>query len=71
MIKLIALILLTLQLTACAGLLAPVGDFFDSQDQCQTKSRPKNAPLPDYCGASAGRSIWIQPTNNHYIVTVK
>ena len=71
--KKILLAVLVLNLTACAGMLKPVGDWFDAQDECQIKSRPKGKPAPDYCGASAGKSLFITPGNarNNYIVVVK
>ena len=66
-------ILVLLSLTGCAGLLAPVGNMFDAMDKCQTKSRSPGEPLPDYCGASAGRTISINRSiaPNTYIITTR
>ena len=64
---------LLFNLTGCAGLLKPVGDYFDSQDACQTKSRPPGTPAPSYCGAATGKTVNITKGigPNNYIVTVK
>lgn len=71
--KYVIAFVLLFNLTGCAGLLAPVGDFFDKQDACQTKSRPPGTPPPSYCGASAGKSITVTQglSRNNYLVNVK
>jgi len=57
--KIFASILLVSNLAGCAGALAPVANWIDKQDECQTKSRPPNTPAPSYCGAASGHTLQI------------
>ena len=66
-------ILVVLSLSGCAGALAPVGDFFDSQDPCQFKGKQPNYQLPNFCGAASGHTVQITrgAYNGTYLVNTK
>ena len=62
--------LLVVSLTGCAGALKPYADWMNSQDACQKVGRPEGAPMPSYCGASAGKNITVTQglTKNNYVI---
>lgn len=56
MLRILLLSLVVINLTACghqplAGKMAWFGDYWDAQDPCQ------RSPMPDFCGASSGRTV--------------
>ena len=67
------LLLIAISLTGCAGALAPVGDFFDSQDPCQYKGKSANYQFPSFCGAASGHTVQITrgAYNGTYLINTK
>jgi hypothetical protein len=71
--KFVAVSALLFNIVGCAGLLAPVANWIDKQDECQTKSRPPNTPAPSYCGAASGHTLQVArgAYNGTYLINTK
>lgn len=72
--RVLLVLLVALNLTACApGSGRWFAEYMDSWDTCQTLSRPKGTPAPEYCGAALGKTVYVNQglSRNSYVVTVK
>lgn len=71
--KTILVSVLLLTLSGCAGALAPLANYIDSQDPCQSKGKSATWTKPDFCGAASGHTVQISrgAYNGTYLVNVK
>jgi starvation-inducible outer membrane lipoprotein len=71
--KILALLALTMMLSACQTPPRFISQAFNAQDPCQYAGKREGYQLPNWCGASAGKVVNVQQglSRNNYIVTVK
>ena len=67
--KLLAIFVISVNLTGCAGILQVVGNYYDNKDLCQTWNKPQGYQAPNYCGAGNRATLVTRDYNTNRILT--
>lgn len=71
--QVLSILVLSMNLTGCAGLVHSYGELADSRDPCQMKHKAENHIKPDWCHKGQGytKPLRIYSPTNQHIATVR